>query len=160
MPQLGKPPATGLAWGSVGLVLARSWALSAVATVLAVGVERKANPVRQQWREFCYAAQAKRGAKRQAVAVESCLAPLLGWGLRWGEGPQRARATAATALGARVVGLTGSVVYRGCAMPVAWSVLAGNTTQAWRGEWLRMLRPLRPAMPAPWTVRVLAERGR
>ena len=44
-------------------------------------------------------------------------------------------------------------------MPVAWTVLAGNTTQAWRGEWLRMLRQLRPAIPAPWTVLVLAARG-
>jgi len=81
--------------------LARSCALRAVATVLAVGVERKANPVRPQWREFGYEAQAKRGATRQALAVESCLAPWLGWGLRWGEGHQRALATEATARGAR-----------------------------------------------------------
>ncbi len=45
-------------------------------------------------------------------------------------------------------------------MPVAWTVLAGNTTQAWRGEWLRLLRQLRPAIPAPGTVLVVAERGR
>jgi len=92
------------------MVLARSCALSAVATLLAVGVERKANTVRQQLREFCYEAQAKRGAKRQAVEVESCFAPLLGWVWRWWEGQQLALATAATALGARFVVLTVRVV--------------------------------------------------
>lgn len=140
--------------------MARSCALSAVAPLLAVGVERKANTVRQQGREFGYAAQAKRGAKRQAVEVASCFAPLLGWGLRWGEGQQLALATDATALGARGVVLTVSVVYRGGAIPVAWTVWAGNTKHAWRGEWLRLLRQLRPAIPAPWTVLVLADRGR
>ena len=114
LPQLSKPQATGLALWSVGRGLARSCALSAVATLLAVGVERKANTVRQQWREFCYEAQAKRGAKRQALEVESCFAPLVGWGLSWGEGQQLALAIDATALGARFVGLTVSVVYRGC----------------------------------------------
>jgi len=159
LPQLSKPQATGLALWSVGMVLARSCALSAVATLLAVGVGRKANTVRQQLREFCYEAQAKRGAKRQALEVESCFAPLLGWVLSWWEGQQLALAIDATALGARFVVLTVSVVYRGCAIPVAWTVLAGNTKHAWRGEWLRLLRQLRPAIPATWTVIVLADRG-
>ena len=44
-------------------------------------------------------------------------------------------------------------------MPVAWTVLAGNTKHAWRGEWVRRLRQVRPAVPATWTVIVLAERG-
>jgi hypothetical protein len=159
LPHLSKPQATGLALWSVGMVLARSCALSAVATLLAVGVERKAHPVRQQLREFCYEAQAQRGAKRRALEVESCFAPLLGWVWKWWEGQQLALAIDATALGARFVVLTVSVVSRGCAIPVAWTVLAGNTKPAWRGEGLRMLRPLRPAIPAPWTVMVLADRG-
>jgi hypothetical protein len=139
--------------------LARSCALSAVATLLAVGVGRKAHTVRQQLREFCYEAQAKRGAKRQALAVESCFAPLLGWGVRWGEGQPRALARAATALGARFVVLPVRVVSRGCALPVAWTVVAGNPKHAWRGEWLRRLRQLRPAIPATGTVIGLADRG-
>jgi hypothetical protein len=141
------------------MIVARSCALTAVASFLATGQERKPNRVRQQWREWCYEAEAKRGAKRQALEVESCFAPLLGWVLSWGEGNQLALAIDATALGARFVVLTVSVVYRGCAIPVAWTVLAGNTKHAWRGEWLRMLRQVRPAVPAPWTVSVLADRG-
>jgi hypothetical protein len=53
LPQLSKPQATVLALWSLGLVLARSCALSAVSTFLAQGLERKPNTVRQQLREFC-----------------------------------------------------------------------------------------------------------
>jgi Transposase DDE domain len=159
LPHLSQPQVAVLALWSLGMVLARSCALTAVAHLLAVGLERKANSVRQQLREFCYEAQAKRGAQRQALAVASCFAPLLGWVLSWWAGQQLALAIEATALGARFVVLTVSVVYRGCAIPVAWTVLVGNTNHAWRGEWLRMLRQLRPAVPATWTVLVLADRG-
>lgn len=159
LPHLSQPQATVLAMWSLGMIVARSCALTAVANFLATWQERKPNSVRQQLREWCYEAEAKRGAKRQALEVESCFAPLLGWVLRWWEGNQLALAIDATALGARFVVLTVSVVYRGCAIPVAWSVLAGNTKHAWRGEWLRMLRQLRSAIPATWTVIVLADRG-
>jgi hypothetical protein len=159
LPHLSKSQATVLALWSVGMVLARSCALSAVAYFLAAGLGRQANTVRQQLREFCYDAEAKRGAKRQEVVVESCFAPLLGWVLSWWEGQQVALALDATTLGERLVVLAVSVVYRGCAIPVAWTLLAGNTKHAWRGEWLRMLRQVRPAIPATWTVIVLADRG-
>jgi hypothetical protein len=51
---------------SLGMVLAHSCALTAVSAFLAPWLDRKANTVRQQLREFCYEAQAKRGqpAKR------------------------------------------------------------------------------------------------
>src|SRR5712692_5481 len=85
LPHLSKPQVAVLALWSLGMVLARSCALSAVATWWAVGLERKANSVRQQLREWCYEAEAKRGEHRQALEVESCFAPLLGWGLWWWE---------------------------------------------------------------------------
>jgi hypothetical protein len=141
------------------MVLARSCALTAVASFLAMGLERKENSVRQQLREWCYEAKAKRGEKRQALDVEQCLAPVLGWGLSWWQGNQLALAVDATSLGARFVVLAVSVVYRGCAIPVAWTVLKATDKHAWRGEWLRMLRQLRPAVPPPMTVIVLADRG-
>ena len=159
LPHLSQPQARGLALWSLGMVLARSCAVTAVTNLLATWQERKVNSVRQQVREFCYEASAKRGGPRQELRVENCLAPLLGWVLRWGEGQQLALAIEATALGARFVVLSVSVVYRGCAVPVAWTVLAGNAKHAWRGEWLRMLRQLRPAVPSTWTVMVLADRG-
>ena len=101
---LSKPQAAVLALWRVGMVLARSCALTAVSLFVAEGLERKPNTVRQQLREWCYEAKAKRGGPRQELAVESCFAPLLGWVLSWWEGNQLAIAIEATTLGQRFVG--------------------------------------------------------
>ncbi len=52
-----------------------------------------------------------------------------------------------------------SVVYRGCAIPVGWSILPAGAKHAWKHEWLHLLRHLRPASPVTMTVIVLADRG-
>ena len=65
----------------------------------------------------------------------------------------------ATTLGQRFVVLVVSVVYRGCAIPVAWTVLPATEKHAWRGEWLRMLRQVRAVVPRRFFVIVLADRG-
>jgi hypothetical protein len=159
MPHLSKPQAAGLAVWRLGMVLARSCALTAVSLFLAQGLDRKANTVRQQLREWCYEAQAKRGKPRQELAVESCFTPVLAWVLSWWEGNQLALAVDATTLGQRVVGLVVSVRYRGCAIPVAWTVLPATAPQAGWGEWLRMLRQGRAVVPRRFFVIVLADRG-
>ena len=159
LPHLSKPQATVLALWSLGMVLARSCALSAVASWLAAWLGRKENTVRQQLREFCYEARAKRGSRRQALVVENCFAPLLAWVLRGWEGSQLALALDATPVGPRFVVLAISVVYRGCAIPVAWAVLPAGHKQAWRPVWLRLLRRLRAAIPHATRVIVLADRG-
>ncbi|MBV9096021.1 MAG: hypothetical protein JO132_19475, partial [Streptosporangiaceae bacterium] len=74
-------------------------------------------------REWCYDAADKRGLSRRAVDVAICCAPLLGWVLRHWGGTRLALALDATTLGNRFVVLTISVLYRGCAIPVAWTVL-------------------------------------
>jgi hypothetical protein len=148
-----------LALWSLGMVLARSCALTAVSACLAPWLHGKDNTLRQRLREFCYDASAKRGKARQAVVVETCFAPLLAWVLRLWEGTQLALALDATSLGDRFTVLVISVVYRGCAIPIAWTVLTANVEKAWRPEWLRMLRQLYRAVPPTWTVIVLADRG-
>jgi hypothetical protein len=159
MAHLSKPQAAVLALWSVGMGFARSCALTAVSLFLAEGLERKPNTVRHQWREGCYEAQAKRGQPRQELAVESGFAPLGAWVLSWWEGTQLALAVAATTLGQRFVVRVVSVVYRGGAIPVAWTVLPATEKQAWRGEWLRMLRQVRVVGPRRVFVIVLADRG-
>jgi hypothetical protein len=138
------------------MVLARSCALSAVSVWLAARLQRKDNTVRQQLREWCDEAQAKRGAHRQALVVDDGFMPLLRWVLGHWQGTQRALALDATTLGLRFTVLAVSVVSRGCAIPVAWTILPANQPAAWRGHWLRLLRP---AIPKGHTVIVLAERG-
>jgi hypothetical protein len=159
MPHFSKPQAAVLALWSVGMVWARSCALTAVSLFLAQGLERKPNTVRQQLGEWCDEAKAKRGKPRQEVAVESGFAPLLAWVLSGWEGQQLALAVAARTLGQRFVGLVGSVGDRGCAIPVAWPVVAATEKHAWRGEGLRMWRQVRAVVPRGFFVIVLADRG-
>ena len=156
---LTKPQATVLALWSLGMVLARSCALTAVSAFLTTWLGRKEPAVRQQLREFCSEATAKRGTARCARAVEPCFVPRLTWVVEQWEGPQLALALDATTLGTRCTVLALSGVYRGCAIPVAWTVLEATATHAWRREWLRMLRQVRRAVPRSWTVIVLADRG-
>jgi hypothetical protein len=142
LPTLSKPQVTVLALWSLGMVLARSCALTAVTAFLAPWVRRPEQTVRQQLREWCYEAEAKRGDQRQAVDPQACFVPLLQWIVGQWQGTQLALAHDATTLGTRFTVLAISVVYRGCAMPVAWTILPANRPHAWRREWLRMLRVL------------------
>ena len=86
LPQFSKRQATVLALWSVGMVLARSCALTAVSAIVAAVAGRKENTLRQRVREWYYEASAKRGAQRQALPVETCFAPLLGWIVSWWQG--------------------------------------------------------------------------
>jgi hypothetical protein len=141
------------------MLLARSCALTAVSAFLGTWLGRKENTVRQQWREFCYEATAKRGTTRTALTVETCFEPLLAWVGCLGQGTQLALALDATTLGTRFTVLAISGVSRGCAIPVIWTVLPAPATHTWRREWLRRLRQGYRAVPPPWTVIVLADRG-
>jgi hypothetical protein len=65
----------------------------------------------------------------------------------------------ATSLGDRFVVLAISVVYRGCAVPVAWKVLKAEEKHAWKPEWQTLLKRFQGLLPEGWTVIVLADRG-
>ena len=118
-PELSKPQAAVLALWSLGMVLARSCALTAVSLFLATWQGRQEGTIRQQLREWCYPAGQKRGEQRQELDVTACFVPLLRWVLASHRGNQLTLALDATSLGERFVVLTLSVVYRGCAIPVA-----------------------------------------
>lgn len=163
LPHLSPAQVRVLAQWSLGIVLTRSCALTAVAVFWATALAQSEDAVRQRLREWCYAARdkagAKRGIKRQEVPVADCFVPLLRWVLSWWDGHQLALAIDATTLGATFVVLAVSVVYRGGAIPVAWVILPAGEKHAWKPEWLRLLRHLKPAIPATMTVLVLADRG-
>jgi hypothetical protein len=159
VPPLSKLQATVLALGSLGMVLARSCALTAVSAFLATWLGRKASAVYQQVRAFCYEATAKRGTARQELVVETCFVPLLTWGVDQWEGTQLALALDATTLGDRLTGLALRGVSRGGAIPVAWTGLAATANHAWRRAWGRLRRQVHRAVPRAWPVMVLAARG-
>jgi hypothetical protein len=159
MPHLSVPQARVLALWSYGIALTRSCGRLTVATFLALLLRQKVATVEQRLYEWCCLATHKAGAKRQTVDVTTCFMPLLRWVVVLWTSTQIALALDAPSVGARFVVLTVSVVYRGGAIPVAWTVLPANQPGAWRHEWLRLLRQVRPAIPAAWTVLVLADRG-
>jgi hypothetical protein len=78
LPHLRKPQATVLALWSFGMVLARACALSAVSHLLAKGLRRQEQTVRQQLRAWYYDTQRKQGAKHSMSrpVVPSCWAGL------------------------------------------------------------------------------------
>lgn len=161
LPHLSRAQATGLALWSYGIVLAHSCGITTVAALLATLLDQQEGTLRQRLREWCYDAKDTRGAKRHEVDVSACFAPLLRWVLAWWAPDERRLVLAmdATTLGQRFTVLVISVVYRGCAIPVAWHLVVATRKGAWRPHWERLFNDVQQSVPADWTVLVLADRG-
>ena len=159
MPHLSKPQATVLALWSFGIACTRSCGRSTVATFLALLLREPLANLDQRLYEWCLSAEDKAGKKRTSLDVTTCFVPLLSWIVGLWTAEQIALTLDASSLGDQFVVLAVCVVYRGCGIPVAWTILRAGKKRAWRREWLRMLRLLRPAIPCAWTVLVLADRG-
>ena len=158
---LSRPQAGVLALWSLGMVLTGSCGLSQVSTMLALVLGQPEETLRQRLREWYYPAADKAGQHRRTLEVETCFAPLLRWVLAWwpDESRELALALDATTLGQRFTVLCVSVLVCGCAIPVAWKVLASNQKGSWQPHWQRLLCQLEGVIPAEWTVLVLADRG-
>ncbi len=151
----------GLALWSYAAQVLQSCGQSQVAFFLARLLEQKEDTLRQRLREWCWERAAKAGAQRQEVAVAPCFGWLLAWVVSaWAPDEQRlALALDATSLGQRFVVLAVSVLYRGCAIPIAWQVLPASAPGAWRPYWLDLLAQVQGLVPARWLVLVLTDRG-
>lgn len=158
-PNLSLAQVRGLACFSFGMVLARSCSVSAVALQLADLLGQKLDTVKQRLREWYCEANAKTGTQRRHIETPTCFAPLLRWVLADWPSRQVALALDATTLGQRFVTLDVSVLYRGCAVPVAWKILHATAKHPWKDEWLLLLKELRRELPQGWTVIVLTDRG-
>jgi hypothetical protein len=111
-------------------------------------------------RAFYYEAQAKRGKKRREVDVQACFGDLLAGILRnWQGNKELALALDASTLGKRFTSLNLSVMYRGCGIPVAWSIIEAEQEGSWRPHWERLLDQVAAVVPREWKVIVLADRG-
>ena len=120
--------------------------------------------VRQRLREWYWDAEDKQGLDRREVDVRACFAPLARWVLAHWPGTPGTRvrvsiALDATSLGDRLTILAVSIVYKGCAVPVAWKILPATRKHAWNPEWVALLGLLAPAFPPGWQVIVLTDRG-
>jgi hypothetical protein len=161
LPNLSPAQATVLALWSFGMVLARSCGITSVCAILAPLLADKESTLRQRLREWCYDKDHKRGDNRQDIDVSTCFAPLLRWVLAWWPPDEKRLVLAmdATSLGQRFTVLSISVVYRGCAIPVAWKIVTATKKGAWRPHWKALFDALHGSVPADWTVLVLADRG-
>src|SRR5579862_730839 len=161
LPHLAPAVVTVLALWSFGMVVARSCGLTTVACTVAQLLGKKESAARQQLREWCYDKEDKRGRHRQDWDVTTCFGPLLTWVLRWWDPSERRLALAmdATTLGQRFTVLAISVVYRGCAIPVAWKVVGAQEKGQWRPHWEALFTHLRDSVPPEWAVLVCADRG-
>jgi hypothetical protein len=161
LPHLSKPQAFVLALWSFGVVIVGACGQSSVVGFLAPLLGDKENTVRQRLREWCWEATAKQGDQRRSIVVSTCFGPLLQWVLAWWASDETRLALAldATTLAQRFTVLAVSVVYRGCAIPIAWTVLRATEAGAWRPSWVKLLTDLTARVPASWTVIVLSDRG-
>ena len=161
MPHMSKAQATVLALWSFGMVIAQSSGLTSVTRVIAELTKQKESNVRQRLREWNRDRADKAGDKRQELAVESCFVPLLKWVLEWWPTEEKRIILAmdATSLRDCFVVLAISVVYRGCAIPIAWCVTASGQKRAWKGEWLGLFARFEQVLGAEWQVLVMADRG-
>jgi Transposase DDE domain len=156
---LSKPMAACLALWSLGMIVARSCSLTALAWAWAPILNQKFYTLRERLRDLYREAPAKAGAKRRHLDLDTCWAPWLAWVLEGWHSQQLALALDATTLGQRFTVLAVSVLYRGCAVPVAWKVLKATEAHAWEPEWKTLLSHFRSVVPADWNVIVLTDRG-
>jgi len=148
-----------LATASFGIALARCAAVSAVALQLAIRLGLSLATARQRLRELYQPAAVKAGHRRQDLDPTTCFGPLLRWATAGSTDRRLAVALDPTDVAGRFLVLTISVLYRSCAIPVAWHVQPIHGVGSWNARWERPLRDLRDRLGDGWEVLVLTDRG-
>ncbi len=143
------------------MVMGKSCGLTTVSAFIASLLGQKENTVRQRLREWYRDDEDKKGSQRRELEVGQCFVPLVKWVLSWWAADEQRLALAmdASTLGQLFVVLAISIVYRGCAIPVAWIILPATAKGEWKSYWLTLFEQLEGAIPPTWTVIVLADRG-
>jgi hypothetical protein len=166
MPSLSRPQAKGLALWSIGIVLARACSLHAVVLALSCWLAFNPLSLRRRLQEWYREANAKKGHGSGAWGVHrrdfdpnAIAADLLAWILEDWPGQQIVFALDPTNFGDRFTVLNISILYRGCAIPIIWTVVEGGEPGAWEPHWERMLKILASRVAAGWQVLVLTDRG-
>ena len=134
---------------------------SACQNAVAAALSTKGNwdNLRQRLREWLYDGGDRARPCQTELDVSLCFAPLLRWVLTWWCSDRLALAVDPTLKGDDTTAIVISVVYRGCAIPVAWRILHANKPGAWMDPIVELLQALAPAVPEDMTVIVLCDRG-
>ena len=118
LPHLSHPQLTGVAPRVCGAILAGSSCQNAVASALSPW--HRWNNLRQYLREWLHDGSDRKGPGQTQLDVNPCFAPLLRWVLAWWRSERLALAIDPTLKGDQTTDVR--VVYRSCAIPVAWSI--------------------------------------
>ncbi len=147
----------GLVLWVYGIILARSGCQNAVASELSfIG---SFNSIRQYLREWLYDGQDRSNPCRVQLDVRLSFVPLLKWLLELWESDRLVLAIDPTMKGDRINAIAISVVYRSCAIPVAWHILPANTPGKWMEPIVDMLGVLSEGAPKHMTALVMCDRG-
>ena len=157
LPHVSQPQLTGLALWVCGAILAGSACQNVVASALSSW--SKWNSRRQYLREWLYDGSDRARPCQTELDVTLCFAPLLRWILSWWRSDRLAPAIDPTLKGDQTTAIVISVVYRSCAIPVAWSIHRANQKGSWADPTVELLQALAPAVPQEMTVIVLCDRG-
>ena len=162
-PNLSLPQVNGLATWSFGMVMTRSSSLSKVSTLIAKINDEKENTVRQRLKEWYKSgeAKAKEGNKRVSLEVSQHFGLLLKWivDLLPETNQDLPIAMDATNIGQNFTVLSINVLYRRCAIPVAWRVVKGKEKGSWKPYWKELFQSLKDIVPKDYLVIVSADRG-
>jgi hypothetical protein len=143
----------------LGTIRAKSACQSMVLAALLPVCDRSLSALRQYLREWLYDGKQKAAPCASQVDVTRCFVPLLRWVLSLWQGEHLALAIDVTNHGDTLHALCLSVLYRGCAIPVAWCHLAGNEKGAWLPHLCRLLDTVAEAIPGRMEVLVLMDGG-
>ena len=160
---LSLPQINGLATWSFAMVMTRSSSLSKVSTLIAKINHEPENTVRQRLKEWYKSAEAKTrpGNKRASIEVTECFSSLLRWviDLLPQTNQELPIAMDATNIGQNFTVLSINVLYRRCAIPVAWKVVKGTEKGSWKPYWKQLFQSLKDIVPPHYLVVVSADRG-
>ena len=157
LPHLTQTQLTGLAWWVCGAILAGSACQNAVAAALST--RGNWHNLRQYLREWLYDGSDRARPCKTQLEVSICFVPLLRWVLAWWRSERLALAVDPTSKKDDSVAIVISVLYRGCAIPVAWRIRHADQRGSWMDPIVELLRELAPAVPKEMTVVVLCDRG-
>jgi len=162
-PNLSLPQVNGLATWSFGMVMTGSSSLSKVSNLIAKVNQESANTVRQRLKEWYKSAEAKTrpGNKRASIEINSCFSSLFKWviDLLPQSNQELPMAIDATNIGQNFTVLSINVLYRRCAIPVAWKVVKGTERGSWKPYWKELFQALKDIVPQHYLVIVSADRG-
>ena len=157
LPHLSQPQLTSLALWVCGAILAGSACQNAVASALSPWSNW--HNLRQRLREWLYDGGDRATPCQTELDVTLCFAPLLRWVLAWWRSGGLALAIDPTLKGDQTTAIVISVLYRSCAIPVAWHIRHADQPGSWMDPIVELLQELAPAVPENMTVIVLCDRG-